>query len=147
LPPGGVARINLRRDVHWEYFYDDYGSPVIRLCRILGALRAANPALRSSHSYYYYQQSLVGNAIVAYHRHAPAANGVADEYAMVAINFGQASGQISLPFPAAGVWTEMVDAKARADARIPPLTIAIAHPGDFASITVQSNYGYVFLAK
>jgi maltooligosyltrehalose trehalohydrolase len=145
LPPGGAARINLRRDVHWAYFYDGYGSPVIRLCRILGALRTANPALRSRQSYYYYQQSLVGNAIVAYHRHAPAANGVAEQYAMVAINFGQAAGQISLPFPAAGLWTEAVDAKARADAGIPPLTVAITNAGGFASISVPSNYGYVFL--
>jgi maltooligosyltrehalose trehalohydrolase len=145
LPPGGAARINLRRDARWEYFYDDFGSPVVRLCRILGALRAANPAVRSRQSYYYYVQSLVGNAIVAYHRHAPAADGVAEQYAMVVINFGQAVGQISLPFPAAGVWTEAVDAKMRADAGMPPLTIAIPNTGDFASVTVPSNYGYVFL--
>lgn len=145
LPPGGAARINLRRDVHWEYFYDDFGGPVVRLCRILGALRAANPAVRSRQSYYYYVQSLVGNAIVAYHRHAPAADGAAEQYAMVVINFGQAVGQISLPFPAAGVWTEAVDAKMRADAGMPLLTIAIPNAGGFASVTVPSNYGYVFL--
>src|ERR1700733_2032574 len=95
LPSGGAARINLRRDVHWQYFYDDQGAPVVALCRILGALRAANPALRSRESYFYYAQSLVGNAILAYHRHAPAAGGAADGYAMVVINFGQAAGQIS----------------------------------------------------
>ena len=65
LPHRGAARVNLRRDVHWEYFYDDLGRPVIRLCRILGALRAANPALRGRQSYFYYEQSLVGNAIIA----------------------------------------------------------------------------------
>jgi maltooligosyltrehalose trehalohydrolase len=146
LPPRGAARINLRRDMHWEYFYDDYGSPVIRLCRILGALRAANPALRGRQSYYYYQQSLAGTAIVAYHRHAPAAGAAAEQYAMVAINFGQAAGQISLPFPAAGVWTEAVDAKSRGDAGQPPLTVAIVNAGDSESISVPSNYGYVFLS-
>jgi maltooligosyltrehalose trehalohydrolase len=147
LPPSGAARINLRRDVHWEYFYDDYGAPVIRLCRTLGALRTANPALRSRQSYYYYQQSLAGNAIVAYHRHAPAAGAAPEQYAMVVINFGQAAGQISLPFPAAGVWTEAVDATARAGAGLPPLTVAIAAAGGFAEITVPSNYGYVFLSS
>jgi len=146
LPPGGNARINLRRDMHWEYFYDDQGSPVIRLCRVLGALRAASPALRSRESYYYYAQSLVGNSILAYHRHAPAASGAPQQYAMVVINFGQANGQISLPFPSAGVWTESVDAKSRAASGTLPLTITIANAGDFASVSVPSNYGYVFLS-
>jgi hypothetical protein len=31
------APINLRRNVDWEYFYDELSSPVVRLCRILGA--------------------------------------------------------------------------------------------------------------
>jgi 1,4-alpha-glucan branching enzyme len=143
LPSAGAARINLRRDVHWEYFYDDYGS-LIRLCLILGALRAANPALRSRQSYYYYEQSLIGNAIVAYHRHAPA-GAAAEQYAMVVINFGQATGQISLPFPAAGTWTEMVDAKDRATVGAAPLSVTIANAGSVAIVTVPSNYGYVFL--
>jgi 1,4-alpha-glucan branching enzyme len=137
LPSSGAARINLRRDMHWEYFYDDYGSPLIRLCRILGTLRAANRALRGRESYYYYQQSLTGNAIVAYHRHAPASGAAPEQYAMVLLNFGSAAGQISLPFPKAGTWTESVDSTA------PPLSIA--HDGDSASITVPGNYGYVFL--
>jgi hypothetical protein len=108
-------------------------------------LRATAPALRSRESYYYYEQSLVGNTILAYHRHAPAAGGMAEQYAMVAINFGEAEGQISLPFPMAGVWTESVDAKARADSQMPPLTVAVAKAGGFAVVSVPSNYGYVFL--
>ena len=144
LPSAGAARINLRRDVHSEYFYDDYGSPVIQLCRILGALRAANPALRSRQSYYYYEQSLIGNAIVAYHRHAPA-GAAAEQYAMVVINFGQATGQISLPFPTAGTWTDMVDAKDRATVGAAPLSVTIPNAGSVATVTVPSNYGYVFL--
>lgn len=64
---------------------------------------------------------------------------------MVLINFGQGVGQINLPFPAAGVWTEAIDAKTRADAGMPPLTVTIPNVGDFASVTVPSNYGYVFL--
>ena len=145
LPPSGAARINLRRDVHWEYFYDEYGRPVVRLCRTLGALRAANPALRGRQSYYHFAQSLVGNAIIAYHRHAPAQGAVPEQYAMVAINFGQAAGQISLPFPAAGVWTEAVDAAMRTATGMAALTVTIVNAGDFAAVTVPSNYGYIFL--
>ncbi len=146
LPPSGAARINLRRDVHWEYFYDDQGSPVVHLCRVLGGLRAANPALRSRNSYYYNVQSLVANAILAYHRYAPAAGSTAEQYAMVFLNFGQAEGQISLPFPKSGVWTEAIDAQLRSGSGMPPLTITIGQAGDFASVTVPSNYGYVFIS-
>jgi hypothetical protein len=45
------------------------GIPIIALKTARGLMRAANPALRSRESYY--DQSLVGNAILAYHRHAP----------------------------------------------------------------------------
>jgi maltooligosyltrehalose trehalohydrolase len=145
LPPGGTARINLRRDVHWEYFYDDQGSPVVRLCRILGSLRATNPALRSRETYYYYEQSLVGNTILAYHRHAPATTAAAEQYALVVVNFGPAAGQISLPFPSAGRWSEAVDAVARINAGMLPLTVTVANRGDYATVGVPSNYGYVFL--
>jgi hypothetical protein len=33
FPGDGSARVNLRRDTHWEYFYDDYGVPLARLYR------------------------------------------------------------------------------------------------------------------
>jgi maltooligosyltrehalose trehalohydrolase len=145
LPSEGAARINLRRDVHWEYFYDDQGSAVVRLCRVLGSMRTANPALRGRSSYYYNLQSLVGNAIVAYHRYALATGGAAEQYAMVVINFGQAEGQIELPFPKAGVWTEAVDADLRTRSGAPPLTVTVPTAQALASVTVPSNYGYVFL--
>jgi hypothetical protein len=60
---------------------------------------------------------------------------------MVAINFGQAVGQIGLPFPAAGVWTEADDTTVRTIAGMPPLTVTIVNAGDFATVTVP-NYGY-----
>src|SRR5262249_9793406 len=39
----GNGRIAFRRDVNWEYFYDDFGGPLIRLYRILGRLRRTYP--------------------------------------------------------------------------------------------------------
>ena len=113
LPSSGAARVNLRRDMHWEYFYDPPGATFIQLCRIMAALRSANRALRSRESFFYYQQSLIGNAIVAYHRHAPATAGGAEQYAMVALNFGQAAGRSACHFPnrACGLkpWTPVSD--------------------------------------
>jgi maltooligosyltrehalose trehalohydrolase len=140
-----AARINLRRDMDWSYFYDEYGQPIISLCRTLGALRGANRALRGRQSYYFYQQSLSQNAIIAYQRHAPAANGQPEQYALVMLNFGTAQGEITLPFPAPGNWTERVDQNWRAKVGQPDLTINIAAAGNTARVTVPSNYGYVFI--
>jgi maltooligosyltrehalose trehalohydrolase len=141
LPDNGFARIDLRRDTHWEYFYDEFGSPLVSLYRRLAQLRRASRALRSRESFYYWQQSLQGNQLIAYHRHASADPSGAEEYAMVILNFGGAAGTIDVPFPKAGVWTEKLDASFRAA----PLTVTVASAGDAQSITVPSNYGYVFI--
>ncbi len=39
LPGQGNGRICFRRDVNWEYYYDDFGVPLVRLYRNLGTLR------------------------------------------------------------------------------------------------------------
>jgi 1,4-alpha-glucan branching enzyme len=141
LPSEGSARVNLRRDTHWEYFYDDYGVPLVRLYRRLGQLRRSSPALRSRDSFYYWQQSLQGTQLIAYHRHAPASGGLPEQYAMVVLNFSSYSDTIHLPFPKPGVWTEMLDA----DVRSAPWTIKVASAGDIKNISVPSNYGCIFV--
>lgn len=146
LPGDGSARVNLRRDMNWEYFYDDYGSALIRVYRRAGRLRRTTRALRSRQSFYYNQQSLQGTPILAYHRHAPADGADAEQYAMVVLNFGDTGATIeNLPFPKAGVWTEQIDADVRAAAGTPPFTLHVAAAGDVQSIAVPSNYGYVFV--
>jgi 1,4-alpha-glucan branching enzyme len=139
LPQSGAARINLRRDVNWEYFYDDAGVPLIRLYRILGKLRASSPALRSRESFFFNQQSFQGNNIVAYQRHAPATATAPEQYAIVFLNFSGDSGTITIPFPKAGIWTEQIDAD------VSPMTLNVASAGDSLGVTVPSWYGYVFL--
>jgi maltooligosyltrehalose trehalohydrolase len=141
LPGDGSARVNLRRDTHWEYFYDDYGVPLIRLYRRLALLRCANRALRSRESFYYWQQSLQSTQLIAYHRHAPASGAAPEQYAMVILNFDSSSGTIQVPFPQAGTWTEKLDE----DVRPAPWTISVAAPGALQSITVPSHYGCIFL--
>ena len=140
LPDNGSARVDLRRDTHWEYFYDDYGVPLVRLYRRLGTLRRSVSALRSRQSYYYWQQSLQGNQLLAYHRHAPATGGNPESYAMVLLNFGSAAGTLAVPFPSAGIWTERLDE----DVRGAPWTVNVAHAGDLQGIAVPSNYGCIF---
>ena len=139
LPANGLARVHLRRDVHWEYFYDENGIPLVRVHRRLGQLRRNSRALRSRESYFYYLQSLQSTQIIAYHRHAPAAGGAAEQYAMVLVNFADSAGTISIPFPKAGTWTEMLDADMR------NLTLNVAAAGAVQTITVPSNYGMIFV--
>jgi len=141
LPDNGFARVDLRRDTHWEYFYDEFGGPLVSLYRRLGQLRRTSRALRSRESFYYWQQSLQNSELIAYHRHALADPSGPEEYAMVLLNFGDTSATINLPFPKAGVWTEKLDASFRTT----PLTITVASAGDPQSITVPSNYGYIFI--
>lgn len=141
LPQDGSVRVNLRRDTHWEYFYDSYGRPLVRLYRRLGQLRRSARALRSRESFYYWNQSLQGTQLMAYHRHAPADAVSPEQYAMVVLNFSSNPGTIQVPFPKAGSWTEQLDA----DVRPAPWTIQVAAPGDVQSITVPPNYGCIFI--
>jgi maltooligosyltrehalose trehalohydrolase len=141
LPDDGSARVNLRRDTHWEYFYDDYGAPLIRLYRRLGQLRRQSRALRSRESFYYWQQSLQGTQLIAYHRHAPASAAGPEEYAMVILNFGASAAAMQLPFPKAGIWTEQLDA----DVRPAPMTLPVDTAGTAQTVTVPSNYGWIFM--
>jgi maltooligosyltrehalose trehalohydrolase len=140
LPPNGPARIGLRRDTHWEYFYDEYGQPLIRLYRRLGMLRRTLPALRSRSSYFYYLQSLQGSQIIAYHRHAAATSAAPEQFVMVLLNFSDQPGTIAVPFPKAGNWTEMIDADIRTQ------TATIPADGATQSVVVPSNYGCAFVS-
>ena len=139
LPDSGSARINLRRDMHWEYFYDQYGGPLIRVYRRMAQMRRSCRSLCSRESFYYYLQSLQNSQLIAYHRHAPADAAGPEQYAMVILNFASYTDTISVPFPKAGAWVEQLDADIRA------LTIQVANAGDVQRVTVPSNYGYVFV--
>ena len=137
LPSSGFARIDLRRDTHWEYFYDDFGVPLIRLYRRLALLRRSFRSLRGRDSFYYWQQSLQGSQSIAYYRRAENP----DDYAMVIINFASHADTIQVPFPKAGKWIERLDD----DVRTTPWEIDVAADGATQTITVPSNYGFVFV--
>ena len=141
LPGDGFARVDLRRDTHWEYFYDDYGFPMIRLYRRLARLRRSCRSLRSRESFYYWQQSLQSSQLIAYHRHAPASLAQPEEYAMVILNFAPYADKIQVPFPKAGLWAERLDE----DVPRTPSPVSVASAGDVQRITVPSNYGCIFV--
>lgn len=139
LPDNGFARIHLRRDTHWEFFYDASGQALIRLYRRLGTLRRSSRALRGTGSFYYFQQSHQGNQVIAYHRHDPGTLTDPEQWAMVLLNFGDSAATITVPFPAVGVWREMLDSDHLS------WTISISSVGENATIEVPSHYGLVFV--
>ncbi len=141
LPDTGLSRIHLERVTHWEYFYDSYGAPLVNLYRRLGALRSTVRALRSRASYYYYQQSLQGNQVLIYSRHALASGTNAESWALVLLNFGGGNSTVVAPFPAAGTWREMVDDSFRTS----PLEVTPTSDGESISVTVNSYYGQVWV--
>ena len=114
--------------------------PLIRLYRILGNLRRAHRSLRSRESFFYFQQSLLNNSgIIAYHRHAPAGGSRGEEYAMVLLNFSDNTNSLSVPFPKAGTWRELIDNDVRT------LTLNVSSDGAVQTITVPAHYGLVFV--
>ena len=131
-PDDGNARITIRRDVNWEYFYDDSGSPLVRLYRILGRLRRTCPALRSRESFYFNTQSRPAEGVVAYARYSSTAG----QIAMVFLNFSDVPQSISVPFPELGTYQEMIDGQER---------IQVNTPNQPATVEVPSNYGYIFI--
>ncbi len=137
LPDAGSMRINFRRDVHWEYFYDDFGAPLVRLYRVLGTLRHAYPALRSHESFYYNEQSRTRDGIVAYSRQSTAAQ----QFAIVFLNFSDQQQSISLPFPEPGTYREMIDDAVRST----PFEISVSSANQYINVDVPSNYGYIFI--
>jgi maltooligosyltrehalose trehalohydrolase len=141
LPNAGNGRICFRRDVNWEYFYDDYGSALIRLYRVLARLRRSYAALRSRESFYYNLDSRPADGLLAYRREAAALQQVA----MVFLNFSDRSSSLSASFPHAGSYVELIDADVRAAAGAPPYAIEVGSAGDVREVQIPSNYGCVFV--
>ena len=120
LASDGNLRIGFRRDPHWEYFYDPDGSPLIRLHRILGKIRADHPALRGRDSFYYNQTSHTSSGIIGYRRSA------GNDLALVFLNFSDTLQTMTIPFPSTATFREQIDAAGRPA----PLDLSGAATGD-----------------
>lgn len=140
LPLGGNARISTPRDMHWEYFYDEYGQQLIRLYRILARLRRQIPALRSRE---FHNIAVMPEAkVVAYRRQMSATANTPQQTAIVVLNFSNNDQSVTIPFSKAGTYREMINN----DVRSRPLEIAVDDDGDIVQMIVPSNYGYVFVS-
>ena len=143
LASGGNARISIRREMRWEYFYDAPGQALIRLYRILGHLRRTCRALRSRESFYYFQQSRPADGVVAYHRIAPSAGTEPEQVAVVFLNFSDHAQELSVPFPRAGTYRERLDDPLPSGSH---QDITAHADGEWKTISVPSNYGAVYVS-
>jgi 1,4-alpha-glucan branching enzyme len=140
IPDGGDGRTGIRRGIHWEYFYDENGQPLITLYRRLGKLRRAVPALRSRNFYYYNTLSPLSDGVIIFSRTMVAAGGAPSQVAMVAINFSDTDRTVSIPFPIAGSYTELLDPNNH------PAPISAAVANQQVSVLVKSNYGVILVS-
>jgi len=130
LPSWGIGRNLFERPLHWEYFYDAPGKALVRLHRVMGALRRASPALRARGFFYYFAEAdHLRQGVIAYRREA------GPERLLVLVNFSDAPARVWVPFARAGRWEERIDGLAALD---------VAADGDWAPVDVPSNYGAVY---
>jgi maltooligosyltrehalose trehalohydrolase len=136
LPPSGRSRISFLRNMHWEYFYDEQGNPLIKLYRKLGKLRTTCPSLKSRSSYYFNNDSRPANQLIAYSRTSTTST----EVAVVFLNFSDAPQQLWIPFPKAGTYLEQIDG---AKSLTPVINVGAS--GEYHAPTIPSNYGAIYL--
>jgi 1,4-alpha-glucan branching enzyme len=141
LTDKGTTRVGIRRGVHWEYFYDDSGQPLVRLYRRLAKLRRGLRALRGRDFFYYNDLSRPRNGLVVYRRHAPAEDGQPEQTVLVLLNFSDTAGTLAVVLPTAGTYRELLDAPYRST----PLDVT-AGAGQSVELHVPSNYGQVFVS-
>lgn len=137
IPEKGRARVGYQRNVNWEYFYDDFGEPLVQLYRRLARMRSSFSALRSRQSFYYVAESRIEDGVVAYRRLCAESGQVA----IVFLNFSDIVQKIAVPFPETGVYHEIIDR----DVRQEPFTITIEAANQMYEVEVPSHYGFVFI--
>jgi 1,4-alpha-glucan branching enzyme len=136
LPGGGLGRNLFERPLHWEYFYDQAGKALVRLHRILGALRRSRRALNARGFFYYFNlQEHLDQGVVAYRREADPAPGQAAERLVVALNFVDRDADVWIPFPFPGQWAERIDGIS---------SVQVAPGGQGARVRIPSDYGAVY---
>lgn len=143
----GTGRRVQTRPLRWEFADDAIGSKVFALYQKLIAIRKAHPALRSDNFYPAgwedWQTQFnpegygvdVGKQVVIFHRWGDNAGGV-DRY-MVALNFSPAGQSVNVPFPANGVWTDLLN----------PGVEPTVNDYWLRNWQVPSNWGHIFYKR
>jgi hypothetical protein len=79
--------------------------------------------------------------VIAYSRHTAASGAAPEEAAVVFLNFSDQERTLTVPFPVAGLYREMLDD----DARGSHLDLTVANAGDLHAVSIPANYGQVFV--
>jgi 1,4-alpha-glucan branching enzyme len=115
----GTSRRVKTRPLRWEFLNDPVGAGVFALYQKLIAMRHSHPALRSDNFYpqgwEMWQTEFnpegygvdVQKQVVIYHRWEASAAGF-DRYIIV-LNFHHEDQTVDVPFPASGVWTDLLN--------------------------------------
>jgi maltooligosyltrehalose trehalohydrolase len=133
----GALRISFLRGMHWEYFYDEPGTALVRVYRRMGKLRRALPALRGPDFFYFNVESRPRDGLIAIRRGAPG------QIALVLLNFSDHDRTLTLPAPAPGTYRELLDRLNRPLGS--ELELSASAAGSPLTVTVPSNYGRVFV--
>lgn len=132
----GGSRVLAARPLHWNYFYEPGGRALVQLYRRLGGLRRRYQALRSRQSYFHYDRSDLNRGLLAYQRDPDDPN---EPAVMVLLNFGDQDGELSIPFPKAGRWTEQLNGQ-------PAETLNLGLGDTERPVRVPANYGKLFVS-
>jgi 1,4-alpha-glucan branching enzyme len=136
----GGSRVLAARPLHWNYFYEPGGRTLVRLYRRLGQLRKSLQALRSRNAWFHFDRSHLDRGLLAYERNPDDSTGPA---VMVLLNFGEYEGELRVPFPRPGRWSEQLnhgDVSAAETVDLPPGQVE-------ATVRIPSNYGKIFVSK
>ena len=137
VPGAGLGRNLFERPLHWEFFYDVAGKALVRLHRILGALRRGHRSLRSrGFFFYYFDRAHLDQGVIAYRREAPADGAAPAENLIVVLNFSDRDAEAWIQFPNRGTWAEQIDGTR------PAITISV--DDQWAPVVIPSNYGGVY---
>src|SRR3954447_12151137 len=129
IPERGFARIGVIRPMLWEFFYDEEGQHILRLCRLLTRVRRNHTQFQTGDYFFYNDWSAYqSKSVLLYSRSE------GPRFALVALNFGDGNARVPFVFSRAGAYVELL------------------HGGDNFSVKageqrwldVPSNYGRVW---
>ncbi|MBE9037878.1 alpha-amylase family glycosyl hydrolase [aff. Roholtiella sp. LEGE 12411] len=101
LPEQGFGRVMLLRPVRWDYFYDAIGNSVITLVRKLIKLRKLRSQFTEGSHFFYnnHDRYHSKNVLLFSRQHA-------NQFSLVALNFGDSDQSVPFWFPIAGDYQE-----------------------------------------
>lgn len=144
----GMGRRVLGRPLQWKTSTDQIGTTLTQLHALLAELRSTSLALRSPNIWPDHQDAWLTERdpdgfgvglteqIAVYHRWAALPDGSTETVAVV-LNFSDEDQTVSVPFPSAGTWTDLLAPFLGG----PPWMIEVA--GDRADVPVTSHWGRV----